>query len=85
MKRYVLLYHDEDGYWIAEVPSLRGCGSEGQTREEALENVKEAIQGYMEALIEDNLPVPEEFIEPELAAVELVADNSKYQTLEGQK
>lgn len=70
-KRYVLLYRDEDGYWIAEVPSLPGCGSDGKTREEALERVKEAIQGYVEALIEDKLPVPEEFTDPELTAVEM--------------
>lgn len=70
--RYVLLYTDEDGYWIAEVPSLPGCGSDGQTREEALERVKEAIQVYIEALQDDAMPVPDEFNNPELVAIEAV-------------
>lgn len=71
--RYVLLYKDEDDYWIAEVPSLPGCHSNGKTREEALTNVREAIEVYIEALEQDNLPVPEEFISPELVTVEMVA------------
>jgi predicted RNase H-like HicB family nuclease len=60
MKRQVLLSQDEEGFWIAEVPSLPGCGSDGKTREEALERVKEAIQVYIEALVEDGLSVPDE-------------------------
>jgi predicted RNase H-like HicB family nuclease len=71
--RQVLLYTDEDGVWIADVPSLPGCGSEGATREEAIENVKEAIQAYIEALQEDSLPVPEDYANMEVAAVETVA------------
>jgi predicted RNase H-like HicB family nuclease len=55
--RNVLLYTDEDGSWIAEVPSLPGCVSDGRTRDEALERVKEAIELYVEALVEDGLPV----------------------------
>jgi predicted RNase H-like HicB family nuclease len=38
----VQLYQDEDGVWIAEVPSLPGCVSDGATEEEALRNVAEA-------------------------------------------
>ncbi len=56
--RQVLLYRDEDGYWVAECPSLPGCVSQGKTKEEALENIREAIQGYIRALQEDNIPVP---------------------------
>jgi predicted RNase H-like HicB family nuclease len=56
--RNVLLYTDEDGNWIAEVPSLPGCVSDGRTREEAIQRVKEAIEVYIEALVEDGLPVP---------------------------
>ncbi len=59
--RHVLLYTDEDGVWIAECPSLPGCGSDGATRDEAIERVKEAIQSYVEALEADGLPVPDEF------------------------
>ncbi len=68
--RNVLLYTDEDGIWIAEVPSLPGCNSNGKTREEALERVKEAIEVYIEALEQDNLPVPEEYPSIQLATVE---------------
>ena len=46
--RQVLLYQDEDGYWIADVPSLPGCHSDGETREEALMNVEEAIALWVE-------------------------------------
>ena len=43
--RQVIIYLGEDGYWVAEVPSLPGCVSQGRTKEEAIANVKEAIQG----------------------------------------
>lgn len=59
--RNVLLYQDEDGYWIAEVPSLPGCFSQGDTRDEALINIKEAIELYIEVLEADGLPVPEDY------------------------
>ncbi|MGB8643958.1 MAG: type II toxin-antitoxin system HicB family antitoxin [Anaerolineae bacterium] len=48
--RQVIIYPGEDGYWVAECPSLPGCISQGQTREEAVADIKEAIQGYVEAL-----------------------------------
>ena len=64
--RNVLLYTDEDGYWIAEVPSLPGCHTFGETREEALEKIKEAIEVYVEALEQDGLPVPDEYHNAEL-------------------
>ncbi|MBX3065721.1 MAG: type II toxin-antitoxin system HicB family antitoxin [Anaerolineae bacterium] len=61
--RQVLLYPGESGYVVAEVPSLPGCVTQGKTREEALENAKEAIETYIEALEQDGLPVPEEHTE----------------------
>ena len=67
--RQVVIYHGEDGYWIAECPSLPGCVSQGKTREEAISNIKEAIHGYIAALEEDSLPVPEERFETLLVAV----------------
>jgi predicted RNase H-like HicB family nuclease len=67
--RQVLLYPGEDGYWVAECPSLPGCLSQGQTKEEALTSIREAIVGYIAALEEDNLPVPEERFEAVLVAV----------------
>jgi predicted RNase H-like HicB family nuclease len=43
----IVLYQDESGYWVAEVPSLPGCNSQRKTREEALANIKEAIELYL--------------------------------------
>jgi len=45
--RQVIIYPGEDGYWVAECPSLPGCISQGKTKEEAIANIKEAIQGYI--------------------------------------
>ena len=67
--RQVIIYPGEDGYWVAECPSLPGCISQGKSREEAINNIKEAIDGYIAALKEDNLPVPEEHFEAILVAV----------------
>lgn len=58
--RQVLIYPGVDGYWVVECPSLPGCISQGETKEEALGNIKEAIQAYIETLIEDGEPVPED-------------------------
>jgi predicted RNase H-like HicB family nuclease len=60
MMRQVIVYRGEDGFWVSECPSLPGCISQGMTREEAIRNIKEAIDLYIEALEEDGLPVPEE-------------------------
>ena len=67
--RQVLIYPGEDGYWVAECPSLPGCVSQGSSREEAITNIKEAILGYIEALEEDGLPVPAERFEAFVVAV----------------
>ena len=56
--RQVIVYSGEDGYFVAECPSLPGCISQGRMRDEAVANIKEAIQGYITALEEDGLPVP---------------------------
>jgi predicted RNase H-like HicB family nuclease len=67
--RQVIIYPGEDGYWVAECPSLPGCISQGGTKEEAIENIKEAIEAYTSALKEDGLPVPEDRLEALLVAV----------------
>jgi predicted RNase H-like HicB family nuclease len=67
--RQVIIYPGEDGYWVAECPSLPGCISQGETKEETIANIKEAIQGYVAALKEDGLPVPEERFETFVIAV----------------
>lgn len=67
--RQVLIYPGEDGFWVAECPSLPGCVSQGTSREDAIENVREAIQAYVAVLEEDGLPVPEDSLEALLVAV----------------
>lgn len=67
--REVVIYPGEDGYWVAECPSLPGCISQGRDREEAVTNIKEAIEGYIEALQEDNLPIPDEHFSTLVIAV----------------
>lgn len=67
--RQVVLCPGEDGYWIAECPSLPGCISQGKTKEQAIENIKEAIRGYIAALQQDGLPVPDERFETLVVAV----------------
>ncbi len=67
--RQVFLYRGEDGYWVAECPSLPGCISQGSTHDAAIENVKEAIRGYIRALEEDHLPVPPEHSDAEVIRV----------------
>jgi len=54
---------EEGGYW-AEVPALPGCVSEGDTLEETKVNIREAIEGYLEVIQEDNSSIgPEDEIE----------------------
>ena len=65
----VIIYRGEDGFWVAECPSLPGCVSQGETREAAIANVREAIEGYVLTLQEDGLPVPEERFDALLLAV----------------
>jgi len=67
--RQVFLYPGEDGYWVAECPSLPGCISQGRTQAEAVENIREAIEGYIKVLEQDSLPVPEERFQASLLAV----------------
>ncbi len=61
--RKFILYPGEDGYIIAECPSLPGCISQGKTRTQALENIREAISLYIKTLVEEGEPVPEERVE----------------------
>ncbi len=58
MRYRVLIEQDEDGVYVAEVPALPGCISQGQTRSEAVDNIKEAIVAYLESLRAHNEPVP---------------------------
>jgi len=50
MKMHVVIEKDESGYFVVEVPALPGCFSQGKTREEALTNIREAIEGWFEVM-----------------------------------
>ncbi len=60
MKYNVLIRHGNEGGYVAAVPALPGCVSQGRTKREAIKNIREAIEVYIEALLEDGLPVPVE-------------------------
>lgn len=69
MKLRVIIEQDEDGKFVATCPTLPGCLSQGDTRQEALANIRDAIAGYIESLRRHNEPVPpsisEEVVEVE--------------------
>ena len=67
--RQVMIYPGEDGWWVAECPSLPGCISQGKSKEEAIGNIREAIEAYIAALEGDGLPVPDERFEVLTVAV----------------
>ncbi len=58
MKFIVTFDRDEDGMFIVECPSIPGCVSQGKTEQEAIENIKEAINGYIESLENQTEAVP---------------------------
>ncbi len=58
MKYRVYIERDEDGMFVVTCPALPGCVSQGRTREEARENIREAISLYLESLREHGEPVP---------------------------
>ncbi|CCQ48933.1 type II toxin-antitoxin system HicB family antitoxin [Crocosphaera watsonii WH 8501] len=61
--RQVIIYPGEDGYWVAQCPSLPPCISQGETKEEAIANIQEAIELYMEVLQEEGRVIPEDNVE----------------------
>ena len=72
MKYTVIIEKGRESGYVAHVPTLRGCASQGETKDETLANVREAIEVYIEALLEDGLIVPtevgKEAVEIEVAA-----------------
>ena len=67
--RQVIVYPGESGFYVVECPSLPGCISQGETKEEALMNIKEAIAAYTAALEEQGLPLPAEKFDSLLVAI----------------
>lgn len=50
MKVHIIIERDETGYYVAEVPALPGCLSQGKTYDEAITNIREAIEGWLETM-----------------------------------
>ena len=67
MKFMTTLDRDEDGVWIAECPSIPGCVSQGDTREDAFANIREAIAACLEVRAERGMPLTIETREVEVA------------------
>jgi predicted RNase H-like HicB family nuclease len=68
MQFMVTIDRDEDGVWVVECPAIPGCVSQGQTKEEALANIKEAIQLCLEVRAERGLPLTIETRQVEVVA-----------------
>ena len=68
-QRQVILMPDETGGYVVEVPSLPGCFSQGETVDEALANIREAIALHIESMIAHGEEVPEDFSGPIQVAV----------------
>ena len=61
--RQILLYPGESGYWIAECPGLPGCVSQGKNKQEAVANIREAIDLTIEDMRENGELVPEDALD----------------------
>lgn len=70
MKRYAVVLENAGTNWGAYVPDLPGCVATGDTKEEAEQLIREAIQLHLEGLAEDQLPVPEPSSRVEYVEVE---------------
>lgn len=68
MRFNITLDRDEDGVWISECPSIPGCVSQGKTKQEAVENIKDAIALCLEVRAEKGLPLTIETQQVEVAA-----------------
>jgi len=64
----VTIDRDEDGAWVVECPSIPGCVSQGATREDALENIRDAIRGCLEVRAEKGMPLTVETLQVEVTA-----------------
>jgi predicted RNase H-like HicB family nuclease len=68
MRFSVTLARDEDGIWVVECPSIPGCVSQGQTKQEALENIKDAIAACLQVRAERGMPLTVETYQVEVVA-----------------
>ena len=67
--RAVVLRRGEDGWWVVECPSLPGCISQGRTKAEAIANIKEAIEGWIETMQAHGQAIPGEDFDTQVIAV----------------
>ncbi len=67
--RAAVIFRGEDGYWVAECPSLPGCVSQGTTKAEAIANIREAIEGWIETMRAHGQPIPEEDFDTQVVCV----------------
>ena len=58
MKFRVTIESDEDGVFVVQCPALPGCVSQGKTYDEAMANIRDAVQGYLESLKKHGEPIP---------------------------
>ena len=74
MKFRVVIEQDEDGKFIASCPTLPGCASDGNTRDEAVANMKDAMEGYLASVLKSGDPIPtpvsEEIVDVDLGRIE---------------
>ena len=68
MKYPVTLYQDEEGWYVVECPIIPGCMSQGETKAEALKNIQEAIQLFLQVRREQQLPLTIQSREVEVPA-----------------
>jgi len=73
MKYAVVLRQDEEGSWLASVPAFPGCHTWGKTRDEALRNAREAVEGCIESLRASGDPIPQEAAPPKIEFVQAQA------------
>ena len=67
--RQIIIYPGEDGYWVAQCLSLPPCISQGETKEVAIANIREAIELYIEVLQEEGRIIPEDQVETVMLSV----------------
>ena len=61
MAKYtVIIKHGRESGYVAYCPALKGCVTQGETKQDVVGNIKQAIEAYIDALVEDGLPVPTE-------------------------
>ncbi len=70
MTRQVIVYRDEEGYWIADVPSLPGCHTYAESRADALEQIRAAMRDHFAMLQANNLAIPDDPCTAEIILVD---------------